>query len=304
VQTLRILSQALFGCCFLLVNQMVEASLELKNASYQDRFFLRAFFRTLFLHDSAGHVLFFDTKPACLTCFAVEQHHQHYLEKMYANGWETWKKYDNTFPHPNFIFAEDTVVMDNRKVAHVFLINKASLIKCLEKHERAFKYVLGDDFTAQRFLTKVEEKKNLLPLIHYDECLLGLILGFEYESACAFKEQNTHFMELHTCPDWTASYRGINIKTPNRCLIFPVGFMGNPHSQEVQNLAKKYEWELQQLWIKYKQTRNTFRLMLEQLARISHTFSDSSHTLHDDLASQVDEAVLHEHCPRPLERQS
>jgi hypothetical protein len=40
------------------------------------------------------------------------------------------------------------------------------------------------------------------------------------------------------------------------------------------------------------------------LARISHTFSDSSHTLHDDLASQLGEAVLHEHCPRPLERQS
>jgi hypothetical protein len=40
------------------------------------------------------------------------------------------------------------------------------------------------------------------------------------------------------------------------------------------------------------------------LTRISHTFSDSSHTLHDDLASQVGEAVLHEHCPRPLERQS
>jgi RHS repeat-associated protein len=40
------------------------------------------------------------------------------------------------------------------------------------------------------------------------------------------------------------------------------------------------------------------------LARISHTFSDSSHTLHDDLASQVGEAVLHEHCPHPLERQS
>jgi disulfide bond formation protein DsbB len=44
--------------------------------------------------------------------------------------------------------------------------------------------------------------------------------------------------------------------------------------------------------------------LLQRLARISHTFSDSSHTLHDDLASQVGEAVLHEHCPRPLERQS
>jgi hypothetical protein len=44
--------------------------------------------------------------------------------------------------------------------------------------------------------------------------------------------------------------------------------------------------------------------MKSRLTRISHTFSDSSHTLHDDLASQVGEAVLHEHCPRPLERQS
>jgi Delta24-sterol reductase len=40
------------------------------------------------------------------------------------------------------------------------------------------------------------------------------------------------------------------------------------------------------------------------LGHISHTFSDSSHTLHDDLAFQMGEAVLHEHCPRPLERQS
>jgi hypothetical protein len=41
-----------------------------------------------------------------------------------------------------------------------------------------------------------------------------------------------------------------------------------------------------------------------ELARISHTFSDSSHALHAYLASQMGEAVLHEHCPRPFERQS
>jgi hypothetical protein len=37
---------------------------------------------------------------------------------------------------------------------------------------------------------------------------------------------------------------------------------------------------------------------------VSHTFSDSSHTLHDDLAVQMDEAVLLEHCPHPSEQQS
>jgi hypothetical protein len=63
--------------------------------------------------------------------------------------------------------------------------------------------------------------------------------------------------------------------------------MENPNSEFI---FLNY-WEI---WKKY----STY------LARISHTFSDSSHTLHDDLASQVGEAVLHEHCPRPLERQS
>jgi predicted flavoprotein YhiN len=43
---------------------------------------------------------------------------------------------------------------------------------------------------------------------------------------------------------------------------------------------------------------------ISRLARISHTFSDSSHTLHDDLASQTGEAVLLEHCPRSFKRQS
>jgi Xaa-Pro aminopeptidase len=48
----------------------------------------------------------------------------------------------------------------------------------------------------------------------------------------------------------------------------------------------------------------TNRPLSPQLARISHTFSDSSHTLHDDLAVQMGEAVLLEHCPHPSEQQS
>jgi RNA methyltransferase, TrmH family len=41
-----------------------------------------------------------------------------------------------------------------------------------------------------------------------------------------------------------------------------------------------------------------------ELTRISHTVSDSSHTPHDDLAVQMDEAVLLEHCPHPSKQQS
>jgi hypothetical protein len=40
------------------------------------------------------------------------------------------------------------------------------------------------------------------------------------------------------------------------------------------------------------------------LAHISHTFSEQIAALPIEIASQMSEAVLHEHCPRPFERQS
>jgi hypothetical protein len=40
------------------------------------------------------------------------------------------------------------------------------------------------------------------------------------------------------------------------------------------------------------------------LARIPHTFSEQIAALPIEIASQVGEAVLHEHCPHPSEQQS
>jgi four helix bundle protein len=54
----------------------------------------------------------------------------------------------------------------------------------------------------------------------------------------------------------------------------------------------------------YRMARRSATECAGILARISHTFSDSSHTLHAYLASQTGEAVLLEHCPRPFKRQS
>jgi len=96
--------------CTLLVctNQELSASVEsnLKKIPYEERFFLKSFFKDFFLHDSLGHVLFFDTKPASITAFSLERN-RHFFEKLFAKGWACWKKYEYLFPHPNFIFAED-----------------------------------------------------------------------------------------------------------------------------------------------------------------------------------------------------
>jgi phosphatidylserine/phosphatidylglycerophosphate/cardiolipin synthase-like enzyme len=57
---------------------------------------------------------------------------------------------------------------------------------------------------------------------------------------------------------------------------------------------------------KYLPRLCTFLLLIVPFAstQISHTFSNSSHTLHAHLVSQMGEAVLLEHCPHPFERQS
>ncbi len=148
---------------------------------------------------------------------------------------------------------------------HIFLINKNSLANCLWRYQDVFKEILGESFAPEKFLLDLEKKKALLSLIRHDECLLGIILGYGHEAALAFKEQNMGLAEDNSYSSATELYQGIELEAPKRSLIFPVGFMGNPQSEEVQNLRKKYEIELQELWVKYKRSRNTLKLVLENL---------------------------------------
>lgn len=128
-----------------------------------------------------------------------------------------------------------------------------------------FRNVLGENLSPEKFIAQLEQENKLLPLIHYDECLLGLILGFGLDSSTAFKDQNVLLKPDQPYPAWSEHYRGIDIREPKKCLIFPVGFMGDPHSKEVQNLVELYEQELQELWKTFQHSRNTLQLVLEKL---------------------------------------
>lgn len=260
MRTIFALAVLLFATTF---GNRLSASVEaeLKSISYEDRFFLNNFFYDFFFYNLLGHVLFYNTKPACLWIFSIEPHQQHFLEKLEARGWIVWKKYEHLFPHPRFIFVEEEIELNKRKYIQVMVINKQSLAVCLKKHCAVFNSVLGEHFSVETFITQVEKEKKISSLIREDEHLLGIILGYGEESAAAFKEKNGQGL----CLADVAPYHRIDIQKPQRCVIIPVGFVGNPHSQEVQGLARAYESELAALWTKYKCSRNTLRLVLEQL---------------------------------------
>lgn len=285
---------AIFVMLLLMVpNQGLFASVEstLKKMSYKEKFFLKAFFKSFLEHDSLGHVLFFDTKPTCLTSFSIDPHYQNFFEKIFDGmsnkGWEVWKKNEHLFPHPNIIFAEEVLISDGERTRHIFVINKETCVRCLEKHEASFRYILGESFTVETFITALEEQQRLFPLIHDDECLLGLILGFGPESSCAFKERNAARERGKPPSLWTENYRGIDVQKPKGCHIFPVGFVGNPESEEVKNLEKLYERELSELWSMYKQSGDTLEFILNKLCS-----DECKSVLNDGILDSVEHPLM------------
>ena len=154
---------------------------QLRQVPSKERFYLEAYFKDFLLHNLLGHVVFFETKPACIICVSVASGRQPFLKKSISEGWSCWKKYEAFFSHPNFIFCEEEHTFETGKLLEIILINKQTLAKCLAQNASIFKEILGEEFSVEEFMTRLEEEKKLSPLIHHDECLLGIILGFGYE---------------------------------------------------------------------------------------------------------------------------
>lgn len=240
---------------------MFSVEKELNKMKHGERICLQNFFKELLLHDSLGHVLFFDTKPGCMMGFS-EASHQHYMERKISEGWKCWKKYEPHFPHPNTIIIEEqSPYFPQEKI--LFIINKKNLLNCLKENTDLFRKGLGESFSPENFLAQLEQEKVLFSLILHDECLLGLILGFGYESALAYQQWS-----VNRTAEFLASvepYKVVQPSRPKKSRIFPVSFIGNPRSLEVQQLLRQYEGELQQLWAIYKKSNDILQTILERL---------------------------------------
>lgn len=253
---------------FLHCDEIIES--KFKKIPYYHRVCLKFFFKEFYLKDALGHVLFFNTKPVAITGFYEKKNRpifknffaniiENIHDKCFEKSWNVWKKYECLFPHSNFIFAEDkTIFADGEQVRNIYAINKSSLLRCLENHEYIFREILGQNFSINEFIENLEMEKQVLPLINHDEALLGIILGYGAESALGFKKN-----EKQT---------GINLKVPEKCPIWPLGFMGNCENLEVKYLIKYYEEELMELHYKYQSCNNFLKMILMKLCSAQGKF--------------------------------
>lgn len=230
----------------------------LKQLSMHDRACMKAFFDDAVKMDQIGHVLYFENKPISIIAKVLKDKSHHFQDVLCLKGWYAFKRNEHLFPHPNFIFSESIVDFNKDfKALHIYLINKKSLEICLDKHASIFKKILGQRFDSKLFVKALDEGYPLDSLIHKNEVLLGILLGFGEESSKAFCDFNKGFPQ--------ESYCGIEIRSPKGCKIQPVAFMGNPNSQEVKELLSLYEKELEEFSKLYKQKKDRLKLTLERL---------------------------------------
>lgn len=258
---------ALFFLCLLIqpiFGQTVEDGL--RQIPFNEKMCMRAFFDNAIKNDQAGHVLYFDSKPACLTGPILKDKHRGLSDIVILKGWNAFKKHEHLFPHANYIFNSEVFEAgQDFKVFHIYIINRKSTLNCIQKHFTLFKEILGETFTANEFITTLENGMPLSSAINHDEMLRGLLLGYGLESSKTYKNLHTEW-NFKNAPPWTDTYQGINLNRPTKCKIIPVVFIGNPQSTEVRQLKSTYETELEVIWNAY-QTKDPLIFFLECICK-------------------------------------
>ncbi len=212
----------------------------------KDREKIEFLFSYLIQRDNLGFVLFGNMKTAAFCSIPVVCDYAIVpksmtptplrYQKNLKQALDVWGFYKHRFKHPNIIVCEEYNCFTTSSFLQLIFIDKRKLASLLEKYREDFEEVLGKNFSSVDFIAKVEKKRKLRPLIHHDEKLLGLLLGFGRESSNSFKKMS-HGEEA----DPTYKIAG---HRPKGCCIVPVSFRGNPDSEEVKALIDIYSKEL------------------------------------------------------------
>lgn len=195
--------------------------------------------------DTLGFLLFGEGK--CLTFTGIPiTHKKYFLPYKIANGyqfqkklieaWYAWKRNESLFKHPNYLICEHYKRLENEIYLRLFIFNKSKLRDTLMAYKADFVEVLGENFSQDGFIDKLEKKKKLMPLIKHDEKLLGILLGFGRDASTVFK----YYMDKGDL-DPPLEYLG---KRPTGCLITPVSFRGYSSSEETKTLLDSYRKEI------------------------------------------------------------
>lgn len=240
---LMLLTIPLFGG---VVNQ------EIKKIPSKDILLIREFVALNFKWNQMAHVIFFHNKPVCLCTSFLKSPELNISDIIWNKGFESFKKYEHLFSHPNFLFISHVREEDENgyQPIDLYIINKKTLKKCFDQYQSSFQSVLGAECSYDWFLSQLEERKNLEEVIKHDQTLLGILLGYGEESSKAFSNHQNQRLEYFFLR--TDVYCCNSPKTPEQCECFPVTFMGNPNSKDVKHLMKIYQNEMETFWNLYQ----------------------------------------------------
>lgn len=153
------------------------------------------FERLIFAYDF-GYTIF-GSKPMSLAemCLKIPPNlpiHKHIKAKFLLTKsmrrLNTWYQYRDEFKFKNFILLDTEE--ENLDCFVFILINKTNLLEVLHKHEAIFKQELGESFTAESFLEKLEKREiSFSKATNDSHRLLGIMLGYGERNATLFQEK-------------------------------------------------------------------------------------------------------------------
>ena len=173
---------------------------------------------------------------------------------------KTWYKYRDDFNLKDFIFLDEETDLISCLV--LILINKKNMLRILHDHEPLFKEELGDSFTPESFLEKLEKRQiSLAMAIHKSQKLLGIMLGYGernatlFQERCDLQEEIEKRKKLNLSEDEALAVRLNAIESQSGCfseldaeaVIHPIYFLADVSHPETVVLKQQYERERQRI---------------------------------------------------------
>lgn len=167
--------------------------------------------------------------------------------KMYL-AWKTWSKYQHFFASSKHVlWAEKSPWIENGEL--IILANKKNISHLVDQYKEDFQQILGEELNLERWFQEVGHKPLFIEILHRHEGLIGSLLGYGRENAWLFwkraqgeditisgvweRELQDHGLAQLTL--WDYLFHNAKEK-----LFYPP-FVGDPFSQETQQLKNEYQ---------------------------------------------------------------
>lgn len=242
---------------------------KLSSITPYDRNEIKLLFRDLFFNQGFAYSLFGDkplsfsetslfkpTSDQLVNLLSIDGYCQTMLtpccepSSILEKRWAIWNKHKDLFCFNNYILF---IKLIDRKLS-IVIINRSQFRKIFDKNIDLFRKNVDRKITYEKLLSEFEfGDKSILEILHHNEGLLGILLGFGTYNAMLFQkreefidESNRHLRNSDIIKQKIEKFNALLqplhkhdmyiIATANR-----IGFVANPDHSETIQLRTKYD---------------------------------------------------------------